>query len=65
MTERITVSPSYGRDYTSKKAALDDWLNGKDFRIVGGPYINKQDAEREGLAVTIRYDQLRRSVMVP
>ena len=33
MTKRLTVTPAYGRDYTSKKAALEDWNAGKDFLV--------------------------------
>lgn len=29
----MNVSPGYGRQYKSKKAALADWLAGKDFIV--------------------------------
>lgn len=64
MAQRITVTPSYGRDYTSKKAALADWAAGKDFTIndfssrYDGSQINKPQADQAGLTVMIRYKRL-------
>lgn len=63
MTDSITVSPAYGRDYKSRAAALADWNAGKDFKIetlhpVGGTYVNRADILRENkeTSVWIRYD---------
>ncbi len=63
----MTISPAYGRDYKSKKAVLEAWAAGLDFTIESfgpdmGRYINKADAA--GLTVTIRYDKLRKVVVV-
>ena len=61
-----TVTPAYGRDYKSKKAALADWNSGKDFIINDisnrwdGKPVNKQGAEEGKLSIMIRYDQLRK-----
>jgi hypothetical protein len=61
-----TVTPAYGRDYKSKKAALADWNAGKDFIINDisnrwdGKPVNKQGAEEAGLSIMIRYDKLRK-----
>lgn len=47
-----TIIPAYGRDYSSKKAVLADWLAGKDFQICNtmspndGRKVNRQDAEK-------------------
>jgi hypothetical protein len=66
----LTVSPSYGRDYKSKAAALADWAAGKDFTIqtIGrdcGRQINKADADRAGITVWIRYAGMTKVVEVP
>ena len=61
-----TVTPAYGRDYKSKKAALADWNANKDFIINDisnrwdGKPVNKQGAEEGKLSIMIRYDQLRK-----
>ena len=57
----VTLIPAYGRDYKTKKAVLADWKAGKDFIIYSyghrydGKYINKEDADRGGETVSIRY----------
>ena len=59
----IEVTPAYGRDYTSAKAAKADWKAGKDFIIQcvmhpdDGRYINK-DHGAPTLKIIIRYNQL-------
>lgn len=61
----MTLVPAYGRDYTSQKAVREDWEAGKDFRVVGGPYINKQDAVDGGIhTVNIRYNNATRVLPV-
>ena len=54
----MTIVGAYGRDYKSKAAALADWNAGKDFKVYGGPAINKEDADRAGVTVRIRYKAL-------
>ncbi len=57
----LTLTPAYGRDYKSQKAVKSDWFENKDFVIatLGHPtYINKQDADRDGDKVMIRYNNL-------
>lgn len=56
----LTVTPAYGRDYTSKKAALADWSAGKDFIIQDmflSGYVNKDDAPK-GATVNIRFKRM-------
>lgn len=54
----IEVVPAYGRDYTTAKAVKADWKAGKDFKdTASGAYVNKADAERLGLSVTLRYSK--------
>ena len=60
----LVVQPAYGRDYKSKKAVLEDWDAGKDFRVAtigpdAGRYINKQDADRGNLEINVRYNSDR------
>ena len=40
---RLTLMGAYGRVYTSIDAMLHDWLNGKDFKILNGPYCSIRD----------------------
>ena len=61
----ITITPAYGRDYKSKKAAVADFEAGKDFVVADvthehfGRYCNKEDLRRDGVArVNIRYKRL-------
>jgi hypothetical protein len=58
----MTVTPAYGRDYKSAKAAKADWEAGKDFIVadISDPYcgkpINIADAKGAGIAtINIRY----------
>lgn len=36
---------AYGRRYATAEQALADWDNGKDFKIVNGPYCSIRDTE--------------------
>lgn len=64
----FTLVPAYGRDYTSKAAVLEDWNANKDFQIADATarpvYINKQDADASRLVVRIRYNKLRKIMVV-
>jgi len=66
----MTLLPSYGRDYDSKKAVLKDWKDGKDFKICDmfSPHDGKQcsiaDRKQLGGFVQIRYKNLTRIVAV-
>jgi len=44
----LYVIPAYGRTYEKTDDVVADWHDGKDFKIVGGPYINKRDWEKYG-----------------
>ena len=60
----LTVTPAYGRDYKSGKAAKIDWNGNKDFIVCDifspsdGKPINKLDAEKFKLKITIRFNRL-------
>lgn len=68
MAQYITVIPAYGRDYKSQKAVKEAFDAGKDFIIQDffsgndGRAVNKEDARREGLTLSIRYDRLTKVV---
>lgn len=64
MTKYVKVTPAYGRDYTSAKAAKADWQAGKDFILQdfsspwNGKPINKPEADEAGFTVMLRYKRL-------
>ena len=64
----MTVTPAYGRDYKSAKAAKADWNEGKDFMIADvmhpdcGRYVNKPQITHE--KVRIRFDSKRKTCNV-
>jgi len=68
----LTVSPAYGRDYKSGKAARADWDANKDFVIqsiaFGGSYVNKGQSQElldAGITeVMIRFKQMQNFVLV-
>lgn len=43
---KLNVSGAYGRDYDDEASALADWVDGKDFKIVGGPYMSIRDKDK-------------------
>jgi hypothetical protein len=65
----ITLTPAYGRDYKSAKAAKIDWNDGKDFIIADisnrydGKPMSKRDA-RTGEQFLIRFARLRKITTV-
>lgn len=57
------VTPAYGRDYKSQKAAVADWFAGKDFILaLTGQYVSNRDANDMAVEVWIRYDRQRKLV---
>ena len=62
-----TLTPAYGRDYKSGKAAKEDFPNRKDFILQpNGQYIGIGDFA-SGITVNIRYKQMRQvtTIKVP
>lgn len=48
--ETMQVQGAYGRDYATRKAALEDWNAGKDFFVLAiSRYASKRDAEANGI----------------
>lgn len=39
----LILTPAFGRDYADRAECMDDWDNGKEFRIVDGPLCTKAD----------------------
>lgn len=69
---RITLTPAYGRDYTSKAAVVRDFAAGKDFifhcfgdRYDGKPVNREQLVELGTVTVSVRYNGLRSTAEVP
>lgn len=60
----ITLTPAYGRDYKSGKAARADYIKGVDFIIndfgnrYDGKPINRTQVEQDGLQVQLRFNGL-------
>lgn len=62
----ITVTPAYGRDYKNQKEAIADWNANKDFReTFSGQYTNKEDCQKMGKKVIIRYGKLMKTMQAP
>ena len=64
----VTLTPAYGRDYTSADKALADYDAGKDFILNTfdrrNTPINKSQCVASGFKVVIRFNQNRRTVTV-
>jgi len=68
--ETLTLTPAYGRDYTSKAAVQQGWSDGLDFIIQNfghkyeGKPINKPQADEIPATVHIRYNKLQRIAVI-
>jgi len=61
-----TLLPAYGRDYSTKAAAVADFEAGKDFLLTNDArltYINREQIA-PGTKVNIRYSSARRVAIV-
>ena len=64
-----TLTPAYGRDYKSKKAAIADWNAGRDFIYLNpasrdnGRYANKESLVGTGTH-QLRYKRLTQVCIV-
>ena len=70
MINLLTVTPAYGRDYKSARAAMEDWQAGKDFYAQGltfQGYLSSRDSEalkKNGFTgIMIRYGNLRKGTL--
>lgn len=65
MTQFVTVTPAYGRDYKKRSDAVKDWNDGKDFILqdVASPWFgrpcSKRNFTQKGTVIRIRYRELR------
>jgi hypothetical protein len=41
----VILKPGYGKSYGSEAECLLDWMAGKDFKMVNGPYCSIRDLE--------------------
>lgn len=58
------IEPAFGRDYKNQKDTIQDFNKNNDFLWMG-KYINKKQLVEEGYTtVNIRYDKLRKVVVV-
>ena len=58
MAQTLMLTPAYGREYKTKAEALAAWEEGKDFKIVNGPYCSIRDFEglkRRHNAIIMRF----------
>lgn len=57
--------PAYSRDYKSAKDVMADWMRGLDFLAMPSEqYINKEDADKMGLTMEIRYAKNRKFLVI-
>ena len=62
----VVATPAYGRDYKSQKEVKAAWDAGLDFQCQPyGQYVNKEDAEKLNITVQVRYDRLRKVMVLP
>jgi hypothetical protein len=40
----LELIPAYGRVYLTKEDAVKDWMAGRDFKVINGPYCSVRDA---------------------
>jgi len=62
----LTLAPAYGRDYSSKRAVIEDLNADKDFRCsVTGRYANRNDLQQNSVErFFVRYGKLRKVMAV-
>ena len=41
----LYLLPAYGRNYSSAEELVNDWEEGRDFRILKGPYCSIRDMD--------------------
>jgi hypothetical protein len=52
MTPTVLI-PAYGRKYSTGAAAVEAYLEGKDFKLLGGPYCSARDFPNETVFIRI------------
>ena len=62
MAHTLILTPAYGRTYATVEEATKAWQEGKDFKIINGPYCSIRDlptTKRLHTHVLIRYGTAR------
>ena len=62
-----TLTPAYGKVYTTKREVVDAWVGNKDFRhVVTGQYLNRSGANHylPGDSFEIRYGKNLEKVVI-
>lgn len=65
----VVVAPAYGRILNSRKAVREHYEAGKDFVVLDlfhepGRYLNREEVERYGLTLQVRYGKRGEKVCV-
>ncbi len=47
----MILVPAYGRKYETVQDAVNDYLAGRDFKILGGPYCSCRDFPGESVSI--------------
>lgn len=45
LSKTLILVAAYGRNYSDEAELLKDWLEGKDFKFLSGPYCSIRDIE--------------------
>ena len=45
ISKTLILVGAYNRTYSSEEAVVTDWLGGKDFKVLSGPYCSIRDLE--------------------
>ena len=54
----IYLAPAYGRAYTTRDAMIKDWIEGKDFKILSGPWPGSYTSMRDSKLLRAEYGQI-------
>ena len=53
------LCPAYGRKYATYQDMIEDYENGKDFKLLNGPYCSKRDFPNEEVTFMFIKDGVR------
>lgn len=54
----IYLVPAYGRSYKTRDAMIKDWTEGKDFKILSGPWMGAYTSMRDSQRLKREYGQI-------
>jgi len=52
----VYLEAAYGRSYATAEAAISAWQEGKDFKIVNGPYCSIRDSQYFPFGIVLIYE---------